>query len=220
MNTWWSVSIETAADDQSTLDAGALDRFRDVLADHTPGVGGDERGYTARISIEAPDAGAAGIEATAVVRAAAEVAGLPSWPVVRSEVVRDDLFGDQLGEPSPPELVGTSEVATLFRVSRQRLSEIRKNPSLGFPDPAVELAAGPIWLRTAVELWLEGWERKPGRPRTSREVNGEPAMALGPAIGGGAEAGSFVAQPEEHDRNPAVERERPLGVEQLPSHLL
>ena len=64
-----------------------------------------------------------------------------------------------------PDLVGTTEVAELLGVTRQRIHELRKAGR--FPEPMVELAAGPIWLRPAIESFDKQWERKVGRPRAA-----------------------------------------------------
>jgi hypothetical protein len=48
-------------------------------------------------------------------------------------------------------LMGTSEIAELLGVSRQRAAQLAA--SEGFPAPVVKLAAGPVWERQAVENW-------------------------------------------------------------------
>ena len=163
--TWWSVAVETAG--AGGLAPEALDELLDLLAQHSASVGGGDRGYAARISVEAPDAYQARERGTRLIAGAANRVGIPGWPVVRLEVVRDDVLETELSEPPFPDVVGTREVGKLLGVSRQRLAEIRNNAALEFPVPIVVLAAGPIWLRAAVEVWLENWERKPGRPRSA-----------------------------------------------------
>ena len=63
---------------------------------------------------------------------------------------------------------GLSEVAELFGVSRQRVHELRRKR--GFPAPAADLASGPVWRVSTLQLFLSEWERKPGRPRRSAEA--------------------------------------------------
>jgi predicted DNA-binding transcriptional regulator AlpA len=48
-------------------------------------------------------------------------------------------------------LVGTTEIAKLLGVSRQRVGQLAATES--FPQPTARLAAGPIWEREAVERW-------------------------------------------------------------------
>lgn len=55
-------------------------------------------------------------------------------------------------------LVGVSEIAELFGVSRQRADRIIKGSS-DFPDPEAILSAGRIWKRADVEAWA----RRTGR---------------------------------------------------------
>jgi predicted DNA-binding transcriptional regulator AlpA len=190
--TWWSVAIETEASAGEDLPADALDKLLDLLADHAGAVGGDERGYSVQVSVEAADADKARAAAARVVAGACKKAGVPAWPVVRSEVVRDDVLEAELAESPFPELAGTQEVAKLLGVSRQRVAEIRNNETLGFPKPIITLAAGPIWVRSAVEQWLEGWERKPGRPR---KVAARPLVDLMAALEASLKAAKGDAGP-------------------------
>ncbi|HMJ75484.1 MAG TPA: hypothetical protein VK507_05900 [Iamia sp.] len=56
------------------------------------------------------------------------------------------------------DLMGTTEIAKLLGVSRQRADQLSRTD--GFPDPVAEIAAGRIWLRADVEAWA----RESGRP--------------------------------------------------------
>jgi serine/threonine protein kinase len=58
-------------------------------------------------------------------------------------------------------------VADLLAVSRQRVSSLRMRP--GFPEPVVELAAGPIFDLEAVGRWAKSSRRTSGRPRSTPE---------------------------------------------------
>jgi hypothetical protein len=66
----------------------------------------------------------------------------------------------------PERYAGVSEVAALLGVSRQRVAELRHKR--GFPAPIAEISAGPIWEISSLNLFLEGWQRKPGRPRKAK----------------------------------------------------
>lgn len=48
-------------------------------------------------------------------------------------------------------LMGVAEVAELLGISRQRVTQLAKQE--GFPEPAVQLAAGPVWESADVERW-------------------------------------------------------------------
>ena len=99
--TWWSVLVEAEADDKHPPadDDAVIDALLDALADEYAGsVGGDARRYSARISIDGADQlypGALWAAQTGcgIVTAAAMKVGLPDWPVVRVEAVRDALEG-------------------------------------------------------------------------------------------------------------------------------
>ena len=61
-------------------------------------------------------------------------------------------------------LVGTAEIAEMLGVSRQRVDRLVKTAS-DFPAPVVEIAAGRVWKREAVERWIRANPRRgPGRP--------------------------------------------------------
>ncbi len=49
-------------------------------------------------------------------------------------------------------LVGTTEVAAMLGVTRQRVYQLARDDP-GFPQPAVRLAAGPVWERGVIEAW-------------------------------------------------------------------
>jgi acetamidase/formamidase len=102
---------------------------------------------------------------------AVDMAGLPPWPIVRVEVVREDVLDRELHQAQIPELVGTSEVIKLLGVTRQRLHELRTAGR--FPLPTLELAAGPIWMRPAIEQFAAERNRRPGRPKTVQDILGE-----------------------------------------------
>lgn len=82
----------------------------------------------------------------------------------------------QLAEPSLPELAGVAEVAERLGVSKQRVDQLRKRPD--FPSPIATLKSGPIWSAASLTHFVEGWKRKPGRPKTTTEEVLD-AVALG-----------------------------------------
>ncbi len=110
-----------------------------------------------------PDAAARAVErGTDLALNYAEKVGLPLRPVIRSEAVEEDTFHAELEVSNFPEVLGTTEVTEALGVSRQRLHELRGSGR--FPAPAYELAATPLWIRSTVDWFLAGWDRKPGRP--------------------------------------------------------
>jgi predicted DNA-binding transcriptional regulator AlpA len=60
-----------------------------------------------------------------------------------------------LDELKPENLLGTSEVAVVLGVSKQRIHALRKNKK--FPQPIVTLAATPIWDKREINAFLAEW---------------------------------------------------------------
>jgi predicted DNA-binding transcriptional regulator AlpA len=48
-------------------------------------------------------------------------------------------------------LMGTTEIAKLLGVSRQRVGQLAQGGT--FPEPVARLAAGPIWESADIERW-------------------------------------------------------------------
>jgi hypothetical protein len=71
-------------------------------------------------------------------------------------------------DQEPDTYLGVTELARELRVSRQRVSELRRSEA--FPAPIAELAAGPVWKGSSLKRFIEGWERRPGRPRKERRA--------------------------------------------------
>lgn len=64
--------------------------------------------------------------------------------------------------------VGIAEIASLLRLSRQRVHVLREHDD--FPAPADELACGPIWHETDVLKWEAQRQPNPGgRPKGTAE---------------------------------------------------
>jgi hypothetical protein len=94
----YSAMIETRADDGRAVDEGALGLLLNAVQPFHGAVSGgiDPPGWSARISIEARDAAdAVALAAALVTRLAADV-GVPVWPVVRAQAVREDIADEHL----------------------------------------------------------------------------------------------------------------------------
>ena len=63
--------------------------------------GGSPFSWSARISVEAHGAADAVALAAALVTRLAADAGLPAWPVVRAEAVREDILAEDAARPGP-----------------------------------------------------------------------------------------------------------------------
>ena len=67
-------------------------------------------------------------------------------------------------------LVGTSEIAEMFDVSRQYADRLTRSAS--FPAPEVELASGRVWSRESVEAWAREFRKHFCLPEGGPERHG------------------------------------------------
>lgn len=161
--TEWSVAVTTRLPAGAVGLEDAAEMIATKLADFAPAVAVSPDFVTVRIADEGNSAEDVVISAVAKVRSAFESMG---WPgsVVEVEAADWTTFEQRLGEPTYPELAGITEIAELLGTSRQRASELAR--SVRFPTPLAELAAGPVWTKSAITRFVDEWERKPGRPRS------------------------------------------------------
>lgn len=117
------------------------------------------------IQITVPSGGAPAALQRGLVRiepALASAGFATDMTMIEVSAVDADILHERNERP-PERFLGLAEVAQLFGVSKQRVSELRATPR--FPAPIAELAAGPVWKASTLGRFLESWERKPGRPR-------------------------------------------------------
>lgn len=165
----WAVYVEfddTEADEQTCQ--SLTERLAEVFPDGGVSVG-LERHRGGRLSIQvasaAPDRqGARGWRRalTDVTDAATQALRDLERPteVVDVQVTRWDEFERRLLQPVVPELITLAEAARLAGVSQQRMSQVADdNPA--FPPAAV--LGTTLRVKRAVEAFLAGWERRPGR---------------------------------------------------------
>lgn len=55
-------------------------------------------------------------------------------------------------------MVGTAEIAALFRISRQRVWQLTQRAD--FPQPAARLKGSNVWLTADVVKWAQGKGRE------------------------------------------------------------
>lgn len=157
----WSVWIEAAAD--VTPEADQLELLAEELAgDGAAVAGGAGHPASVQFAVEVDDPVKAAMVAVEKWRRAARAAGLAGEVVAAVHLTEWERFEGELDERNFPELVGVSELARLLGVSRQRAHMITGRPD--FPQPVAKLSSGPIWTRPSVQLFVESWQRKPGRP--------------------------------------------------------
>jgi hypothetical protein len=164
---WYSVHMESRApaDVQNlTAEENAVDALMELLEEHDGIVSSGTGSWDATASVQAPSAWDAAIQGVALIEKMAVKAGMPTWPTVRVEAVRQDVLEAENARPTLPELVSGPEAAEILGVSPQRLHELA-NGNAAFPQPMYELRAGKLWLRDAIDAFAQRWDRKPGRPR-------------------------------------------------------
>jgi hypothetical protein len=177
MTAWFSVHVQARAPDgapHAVID-DAADRLMDMLSEHDGIVASGDGQWDVTISLEEPDPVRAAAVAAALVETLAARAGMPPWPTVRIEAVREDVLEEENARPTLPDLVSTPEAAEILGVSAQRLRELAGR---WFPKPVYTLKAGKLWLRDAIEEFGQRWDRKPGRPDRSALVRTRVTSAL------------------------------------------
>jgi hypothetical protein len=157
----WVVSLDASI--PGTFTEELADRVMEDLKVFSPAVGGREGRIGVTMSVEASNDRQAYDHARDAFR---KVLG-PRSRIVETRVQSVDEFERELEAPPVPALAGISEVAEVLGVSRQRASELAG--SAAFPKPIADLAAGPVWLRSAIARFNETWVRRSGRPRASAE---------------------------------------------------
>jgi hypothetical protein len=58
-------------------------------------------------------------------------------------------------ELQPEHLAGTSEIAVILGVTKQRIHALRKQKK--FPQPIANLASTPIWDKRDIQAFLAEW---------------------------------------------------------------
>jgi hypothetical protein len=166
MTAWFSVHVQTRAPEgapHAVIDDAAADRLMDMLAEHDGIVSSGDGKWDATLGLEEPDPVRAAAVAAALVDSLAAKAGMPRWPTVRVEAVREDVLEEENSRPTLPDLVSSPESAEILGVSAQRLRELAAD-NREFPEPVYELKTGKLWLRDAITAFGQRWDRKPGRP--------------------------------------------------------
>ena len=166
--TWFSLEVEAEGRLEDVDDH--IDRWVDVLdglsevAGAVASWGGVAGGPGARFSLEAADVRSAVGRGAELFEQALATLGYAA-SIAHLEISTEDYLDAWLERPGTDH-VGLAEVAELLAVSKQRVFQLRGRPD--FPRPMVELASGPVWTRDSLNHFLEGWERRPGRPAGRR----------------------------------------------------
>jgi hypothetical protein len=166
----WSVGVELGLDGSQRADEveEAAEELLDALAEAAPAVGVSAASLGVQLSVRARSAVAAVKVAVAAVEKASADVRLAHTGVYHAEASTTERLDAWLRQPSFPELVGTSEVAALLGVSRQRVSELSR--AAHFPQPMTSLASGPVWAKPGILRFMDEWDRAPGRRRAPQKT--------------------------------------------------
>ncbi|MDP8938360.1 MAG: DinB family protein [Actinomycetota bacterium] len=153
-----SVAVEASAPEPDAAQPGPdlegrLGAFRDEVAERggVPLRSSDGRRYGARFCITAPDPATAVEEGVDVFRQAESTAGLEESAVLDVEAPTLDELG-QRSSSEVPDLLDITLVAEMLGVDHRMVTILVR--SRGFPAPAAELHAGPVWTRRSIVDFL------------------------------------------------------------------
>lgn len=151
----WVVTIEATG-------AGAYDELVEELVDSLPAAAASvgQGSVSVTFSVGASEAGQAVERGLEMWSSEKPPAGLE---VVHVEAQAATRANEDLERPNFPVLLGVAELAERLGVSKARASELARLET--FPHPVALLASGPVWTEASVSGHLEGWNRKPGRPK-------------------------------------------------------
>jgi phytoene/squalene synthetase len=98
---WWSVTLEARTEAADLIDDEAIGKFLDLSEPYSGSLsaGTEPSRWTATVSLEAESAADGVTEAVRLLTILAADAGLPVWPVVRAEAVREDVLDDEIPTP-------------------------------------------------------------------------------------------------------------------------
>ena len=119
----------------------------DLLAAHDGVVSAGGGAWSATVSVQAEQARSAADMGGALIEGQAAEAGLPGWPVVRLEAVRQDVLDAENERPTLPALVSAPEAAEILGVSAQRVHELAAAIP-GFPKPPTSSGPGSCGCAT------------------------------------------------------------------------
>lgn len=159
----WTAQLAYAADGLTDADTAALSKK----------LKGADIAYTAgrlRIQLEVKAPTLQDAIETAL-RTTATATGLLKPSMLCVQLTEDYL--DQAMTTEPQELIGITEIAKEFGVTRQRAAKLADAPD--FPQPVAHPASGRIYTRESIKAFQRRWEatrRTPagGRPRRQLTV--------------------------------------------------
>jgi len=162
----WTVRVDWL-DKAGPMPAEAkLDTWTSALADYSPAVSLEPGGAYERAS--ATITVLAATLRQAIQTAVWMVEGAAGRKAIGVEALQTEEFDRRLNEPQIPPLIGQVEMATRLGVSRQRVAQLATERQ-DFPPEVVRTAAGPLYVEAHFDAWVQGWQRRPGRPPKKTE---------------------------------------------------
>lgn len=101
----------------------------------------------------------------AIGNASEAIAAVVAGTVVSCTVMNTEEHDRQTDARAFPELVGIAETAERLGVTRQRASQLQAHRD--FPEPVQVLRSGPVWRLDDLTRFVDGWDRRGGRPKAS-----------------------------------------------------
>lgn len=147
------VALDEGGDEIPELES-KLEAVRAAIVElgGVPLVSKDSGRFGARFWVRAPGTESAVERGVEALQEAAATAGLPAGPVVEVEAsTLEELSHDGSGGEVPP-LIGITELAEILGVSHQLVTVLVR--AKGFPVPAAELNAGPVWTLSSVNRFI------------------------------------------------------------------
>lgn len=165
--TQWHVVVEWIGNGVALNDAEieelltGLDDVHPVLTPIDPARlgSGSTHAYAVTVTLEVATLRQAVSTALQRVETAGEGSGIKAASV---RALTQAAAEERLRQPLVPPLVGHADIAEMLAVSRQRAAQLAARDD--FPPAVAQIKAGPLRLRSQVEAWAKGWERKGGRP--------------------------------------------------------
>jgi hypothetical protein len=158
----WTVRVEVGPlADEDLPHQSAFYALLEELADHGAAGGLNDEGWSVTLTVEGGIPTDVLPETMRLLDEAVFSTGTPMADIVDVQITEANLAAERLERSNFPDIVGVQEVLGILGVTKQRLSQLRGSGR--FPEPMVELGATPVWLRPAVEAFVETWNRKPGR---------------------------------------------------------
>ena len=156
----WSVTIEGRSEGAYDPDA-----VMEALASYHPGLSVGDRTLSATVTVDATSPLQAIDQAHEIVLTAVKPFGLK---VEHIEAMTEERQEKEVEASNLPDLVGLADIAEMLGTTRQRVFQMTANK--GFPVALLELKAGRLWSRPAIESYLEGREATRRRPIKTRSA--------------------------------------------------